>query len=77
MGNIDLSQIGHHVGNILNGWWLLLTWMTGFWSVLIMNPTLSGKGMHREAEWAFFGGWFWLVIGFVFFLVARIFEYFF
>lgn len=63
----------HHLAHVFNIWWLIMAWGTGFWSVLAVNPYMARQGLHKEAAIAFFGGWFWLVLGLLGFVASEIF----
>ncbi|NLL17825.1 MAG: hypothetical protein GX262_02235 [Clostridia bacterium] len=67
-----LHDILHHLSYVFNIWWLVMAWLIGFWSILIVNPAMVKHGYYREAQIAFFGGWFWLVFGLVGFIASRI-----
>lgn len=73
MGGLNFFEIAHILSNVFNGWWLFFTWLIGFWSLMVINPALQHKGLIKEAELAFWGGWFWIGFGLVSFLVSYIF----
>lgn len=70
--NVLLDAL-HHLAHVLNIWWLVMAWTTGFWSVLVVNPNMARQGLYKEATVAFFGGWSWLILGLLGFVGSEIF----
>jgi len=63
MDGLNVFRIAYILSLVFDGWWLVVTWLAGWWSLAVVNPVLQQKGMIREAEVAFFGGWFWIGFG--------------
>ncbi|HHW06863.1 MAG TPA: hypothetical protein GXX34_04925 [Clostridia bacterium] len=73
MGGLNIFEMAHVLSLVFSGWWLLVTWFMGVWSLVVINPALQQRGLIREAELAFFGGWFWIGCGLLTFALSYIF----
>ncbi|NLC38253.1 MAG: hypothetical protein GX779_03165 [Clostridia bacterium] len=66
-----------YIFGIFSDWMVLVMVICGLWSLFMVSRGLAGRKLRREADYAFYGGWFYLGLGLAAFIGGRLYNFFF
>ncbi|HHX51050.1 MAG TPA: hypothetical protein GX711_06395 [Clostridia bacterium] len=71
------QMVVEYVFGIFSDWMVLVLVLCGFWSFSMVSRGLAERKLGREADLAFYGGWFYLGLGLIAFAGGRLYNFFF